>query len=174
MAKEFRMEMGLPDLAATAALGRRIALCLRPGDVVALEGDLGAGKTTLARAILAALGVAENVPSPTFTLVQSYETAGLTVSHYDLYRLKTPDELRELGLDEALEDGAALIEWPERAELPEGLSVHLTIEAGGRRPMGMCWLRLSAAFSSTPRAFCAISARSGWALNDKPLSNIAM
>jgi tRNA threonylcarbamoyl adenosine modification protein YjeE len=106
----------LPGLDATAALGARIAAILRKGDAVALAGDLGAGKTTLARAILTSLGVAGPVPSPTFTLVQGYDTPRLSVSHYDLYRLKHAREMDELGLDEALENGAALIEWPERAE----------------------------------------------------------
>lgn len=110
------MTVSLPDLAATKALGAAIAGRLAIGDAVLLKGDLGSGKTTLARAILVALGVAESVPSPTFTLVQGYETPRLKVSHYDLYRLKRESELDELGLDEALEDGAALIEWPERAE----------------------------------------------------------
>ena len=110
------MTVALPDLAATTRLGAAIAARLAPGDAVLLKGDLGSGKTTLARAILTALGVAENVPSPTFTLVQGYETSRLFVSHYDLYRLKRESELDELGLDEALEQGAALIEWPERAE----------------------------------------------------------
>jgi len=110
------MTVALPDLAATARLGAAIAARLAPGDAVLLKGDLGSGKTTLARAILTALGVRENVPSPTFTLVQAYETPHLMVSHYDLYRLKRDSELEELGLDEALDEGAALIEWPERAE----------------------------------------------------------
>ena len=110
------MTVALPDLAATATLGAAIAARLAPGDAVLLKGDLGSGKTTLARAILAALGVRENVPSPTFTLVQAYDTPRLMVSHYDLYRLKHESELEELGLDEALDQGAALIEWPERAE----------------------------------------------------------
>jgi tRNA threonylcarbamoyladenosine biosynthesis protein TsaE len=116
MADRFRMTVALPDLAATASLGAAIAGRLAPGDAVLLKGDLGSGKTTLARAILAALGVRENVPSPTFTLVQAYETPRLMVSHYDLYRLKRDSELEELGLEDALEQGAALIEWPERAE----------------------------------------------------------
>ncbi len=111
----FQAVFPLPDLDATGRLGVRIARHLRVGDLVALSGELGAGKTTLARAILTGLGVAEHVPSPTFTLVQTYRTASLTVSHYDLYRLKNAREMDELGLEEALEQGAALVEWPERA-----------------------------------------------------------
>jgi tRNA threonylcarbamoyladenosine biosynthesis protein TsaE len=111
----FARAIALPDLAATEALGARIAAGLSVGDTIALEGDLGAGKTTLARAILRALGVREDVPSPTFTLVQLYETPRLNVRHYDLYRIESPDEIEELGLDDALAEGAALIEWPERA-----------------------------------------------------------
>jgi tRNA threonylcarbamoyl adenosine modification protein YjeE len=131
----FRAELVLPDLAATALLAGRIAPRLRCGDAVALWGDLGAGKTTLARDILRALGVTEDVPSPTFTLVQTYETPNLTVAHYDLYRLKSSRELFELGFQESLEDGAALVEWPERAPeyLPdETLHLRLRIEDGGR------------------------------------------
>jgi tRNA threonylcarbamoyl adenosine modification protein YjeE len=132
----FQAVFALPDLAATQALGARIAAALVPGDAVALAGDLGAGKTTLARAILASLGVREAVPSPTFTLVQSYETPRLTVAHYDWYRLKTPRELDELGFRETLEDGAALVEWPERAPdyLPDNtLHLRLSIDGDGRR-----------------------------------------
>src|ERR1044071_176234 len=110
----FRGEFPLPDLDATAKLGAGIAGGLKAGDAVALWGDLGAGKTSLARAILRALGVAGHVPSPTFTLVQSYETPGLTVHHFDLYRIEDQNELRELGLEEAKEEGAVLIEWPDR------------------------------------------------------------
>ena len=117
----FRAELALPDLGATALLAGRIAPLLRSGDAVALWGELGAGKTTLARDILRALGVTEDVPSPTFTLVQTYVTPRLTVAHYDLYRLKSSRELDELGFAEALDDGAALVEWPERA--PEYLPV---------------------------------------------------
>jgi tRNA threonylcarbamoyl adenosine modification protein YjeE len=134
MADRFRMTVTLSDLAATAALGAAVAQRLARGDVVLLQGDLGSGKTTLARAILTALGVDETVPSPTFTLVQAYDTPHLGVSHYDLYRLKRASEMDELGLEEALEDGAALIEWPERAEgrLPaDALVIHL--HADGER-----------------------------------------
>lgn len=107
--------LNLRSLDDTATLGAAIAAALQVGDTVALVGDLGAGKTTLARAILSALGLTGPMPSPTFTLVQTYEAERLTVHHYDLYRLEDPRDLLELGLDEALEDGAALIEWPERA-----------------------------------------------------------
>ena len=110
----FETILTLDDETVTAALGARIATALRPGDVVALTGDLGAGKTALARAILRALGVTGHVPSPTFTLVQSYETPGLTVHHFDLYRIEDVSELRELGLEEAKEEGVVLIEWPDR------------------------------------------------------------
>ena len=134
--KGFASDLALPDRTATEALGARIAAGLRPGDAVALEGDLGAGKTALARAILRALGVDGAVPSPTFTLVQCYETATIVVRHYDLYRIERAAELDELGLDEALNDGAALIEWPERAEgrLPvDALHVRLTITGENSR-----------------------------------------
>jgi tRNA threonylcarbamoyladenosine biosynthesis protein TsaE len=108
--------MSLPDERATADLGARIARGLRAGDAILLTGDLGAGKTALARAILRARGVDEHVPSPTFTLVQSYHTPGLAIRHFDLYRVEEARELDELGLDEALDEGAILVEWPERAE----------------------------------------------------------
>src|SRR5580698_8790575 len=136
MAENFRITVGLPDLAATTALGARIAAVLKAGDTVTLAGDLGAGKTTLARAILRALGVAESVPSPTFTLVQNYQAGGIAVSHYDLYRLDQPSQIHELGLEEALENGAVLVEWPERAERylpPDALRVSLDGQDGARR-----------------------------------------
>ena len=107
----------LDDEAATRRLGAAIAAVLAPGDAVCLSGPLGAGKSTLARALVRALTTPdEEVQSPTFTLVQFYEGAGLKVAHFDLYRLNSPDEAYEIGLDEALEDGAAVIEWPERLE----------------------------------------------------------
>ena len=135
MTDRFRRTLPLPDLAATAELGAKIAAMLAPGDAVLLKGDLGSGKTTLARAILTALGVSESVPSPTFTLVQTYDTPRLTVSHFDLYRLKRAAELDELGLEEILENGAAMIEWPERAQerLPgDALTIHLSADAERR------------------------------------------
>jgi len=111
-----RIRLRLPDLAATRSLAARLARLLRPGDLVALEGDLGAGKTAFARAVIHALAGAEvEVPSPTFTLVQRYELPGLVLLHADLYRLRDPAEVEELGLEEALEEGVVLVEWPERA-----------------------------------------------------------
>jgi tRNA threonylcarbamoyladenosine biosynthesis protein TsaE len=110
----FEIDVTLEDEAATAQLGARIAAALAPGDIVALSGELGAGKTALARAILRARGVEGHVPSPTFTLVQAYDTPGLTVHHFDLYRVEDETELRELGLEDAREEGVLLIEWPER------------------------------------------------------------
>lgn len=104
----------LPDEEATAALARGLAGLLRPGDLVALSGDLGAGKTALARAAVRALaGDDEEVPSPTFTLVQTYDAPSCTVWHFDLYRLSDPEEVVELGWDEA-RTGICLVEWPDR------------------------------------------------------------
>jgi tRNA threonylcarbamoyladenosine biosynthesis protein TsaE len=100
--------------AETAALGRRVARLLRPGDTVTLTGPLGAGKTVFARGLIRTFLAGEDVPSPTFTLVQTYETARFPIWHVDLYRLKSAGEVRELGLDEALERGVLLIEWPDR------------------------------------------------------------
>ncbi|PQA88445.1 tRNA (adenosine(37)-N6)-threonylcarbamoyltransferase complex ATPase subunit type 1 TsaE [Hyphococcus luteus] len=126
----------LPDEAATKALGERLARVLAAGDVVRLEGDLGAGKSTLARALIAALTGVTGAPSPTFTLVETYEGPDFALWHFDLYRLEKPEEVYELGLEEALDGGAALVEWPQRAEglLPAGaLTVRLEIAGAGRR-----------------------------------------
>ena len=129
--------MILADEAATARLGVAISRALHAGEAVCLSGPLGAGKSTLARALVRALTKPdEDVPSPTFTLVQFYEGAGLKVAHFDLYRLISPDEAYEIGLDEALDDGAAVIEWPERlaGQLPaDRLDVEIAIDGAGRR-----------------------------------------
>jgi tRNA threonylcarbamoyl adenosine modification protein YjeE len=112
-----RAELELPDLGATRALGRRLAGLLRGGDVVALKGPLGIGKTELARALIRArAGAAIEVPSPSFTLVQDYPLEGLLIRHIDLYRVEDPAELVELGLEVPGPDEVWLIEWPERAE----------------------------------------------------------
>ena len=123
---------------AMAAMGARIAAILRAGDVIGLSGDLGAGKTTLARAILAGLGLASEAPSPTFAIVQPYDRPDvrLPVAHVDLYRLDDPDDCRELGLEDYAGDGALLIEWPERlpaAAWPEMLGLRLDGSGSTRR-----------------------------------------
>lgn len=131
-------EINLADEVATRALGAKLAVKLRAGDAVALEGNLGAGKTTLARGLIQALlGKDEPVPSPTFTLVQTYTQGDgkPAVWHFDLYRLSHPDELVEIGWEEALADAIALVEWPERAgdALPESaLWVELLEQGDGR------------------------------------------
>ncbi len=128
----------LPDEAATERLGAALATRLRPRDVVALQGGLGVGKTTLARAILraAARDPSLVVPSPTFTLVEVYDTSRGTFWHFDLYRLEEPWQVFELGWEEARADGIALVEWAERlgALLPKDrLTVTLAVEGDGRR-----------------------------------------
>lgn len=104
----------LSDEAATAALAARLAAVARAGDVIALEGELGAGKTTFARAFIRARGGIGEVPSPTFTLVQTYDLGGAPIWHFDGYRLRDPDEAWELGIEEAFSEGISLVEWPER------------------------------------------------------------
>jgi tRNA threonylcarbamoyladenosine biosynthesis protein TsaE len=129
----FETSFVLTGEAATRKMGAQIAGGLQPGDVVALSGELGAGKTTLVRAILRALGVTEEVPSPTFTLVQSYETETLVLYHFDLYRLGSTAELGELGIEDALDEGAILVEWPENG-LPARLledALRISIFADG-------------------------------------------
>lgn len=107
----------LPDLGAMQAYGARIAAALRAGDVVALSGGLGAGKTTLARAIIAALGYEGEVPSPTFTIIETYDAPPLRLAivHADFYRLEDPSEVEEIGLDDYREGAALLAEWPDHA-----------------------------------------------------------
>lgn len=111
------MKVNLPDLAATQAYGARIAAQLRAGDVVALSGGLGAGKTTLARAVIAALGHTGEVPSPSFAIIETYDPpqVRLPLVHADFYRLDDPIEAEELGLDDYREGAAMLAEWPEHA-----------------------------------------------------------
>lgn len=105
----------LPDPAATDRLAVAVAPLVRPGDVLLLDGALGTGKTAFARALIPCLtGRPEEVPSPTFTLVQTYETDVATVWHFDLYRLAGPDEVLELGWDDAQAGGIAVVEWPDR------------------------------------------------------------
>lgn len=124
------MEIALPDEAATGRLAGRLVRLLTPGDIVALWGQLGSGKTSLVRALVRrALGDAgAEVPSPTFTLVQTYDLPMGKVWHFDLYRISVPEEVIELGWDEARGDGITLVEWPDRlgALLPDDrLDLHL-------------------------------------------------
>ncbi len=129
-------QIPLPDPAATLAFGRRLGAQLAAGDVVCLSGNLGAGKTTLARgAIEAWTGQDEEAPSPTYTLVQTYEGERGELWHVDLYRLKRPDDAWELGLEDAFAEAACLIEWPERLEnqLPaDRLDIALSPAGEGR------------------------------------------
>jgi tRNA threonylcarbamoyladenosine biosynthesis protein TsaE len=130
--------MPLPNEPATEALGATLAARLKPGDVVGLKGDLGAGKTTLARAIIRAAAADPDliVPSPTFTLVEVYDTPRGAYWHFDLYRLDAPEQIYELGWEEALAEGIVLLEWPERLGrlLPQHLSVTLELAGDdGRR-----------------------------------------
>jgi tRNA threonylcarbamoyladenosine biosynthesis protein TsaE len=138
----------LPDEAATASLAADLARLVRRGDVIGLSGPLGSGKTTFARAFIRArLGVAE-VPSPTFALVEVYESAvDAAVWHFDLYRLEKPEDVYELGFEDALADGIALIEWPERL--------------GGLMPCEHLELTLSPGLVETARR-AALVASSTW------------
>ena len=131
------MIVELPDLASVQAFGARIAARLRAGDVVALSGGLGAGKTTLARGIIAALGHGGEVPSPTFTIVETYDGLRPPVVHADFYRLERPREADEIGLDDYREGAALIAEWPEHvggfADEPACLAIALETAGSGRR-----------------------------------------
>ena len=110
------LHINIENEARTRAVAASLAPVLRAGDVITLQGPLGAGKTAFARALIRALtgNAEEEVPSPTFTLVQTYDTKALEVWHFDLYRLEQPEDVFELGWDDARRGAAALIEWPER------------------------------------------------------------
>ena len=138
--------IALPDADATDALAQRMAGRVGPGDVLLLEGQIGAGKTHFARALIRALGVTEDIPSPTFTLVQTYD-AGFEIWHADLYRLSHPDEAQELGLTEAFETALCLVEWPEKL--------------GAGRPKAALTLRFS--LSGDGRTVAFFSDQPGWA-----------
>lgn len=124
----------LAGLKATHQLAQSLARVAKPGDVIALLGDLGAGKTEFARAFIRALtDPDEDVPSPTFTLVQTYQGDGSEIWHFDLYRLQNPEEIFELGIEEALTEAISLIEWPEHmgAYIPrDRLEVYLSVTKG--------------------------------------------
>lgn len=139
----------LPDIAATEALAQAIASHLRPGDVVALSGGLGAGKTTLARALIAALGHEGEVPSPSFAIIEMYEPPAvrLPLVHADFYRLERPEEVEEIGLDDYRQGAALIAEWPEQAggfaHEPGCLSIRFEVLEKTRRAIvepGRDWL----------------------------------
>jgi tRNA threonylcarbamoyladenosine biosynthesis protein TsaE len=143
------VKRALPDLAAMETFGTAIADQARAGDVIALSGELGTGKTTLARAILARLGHQGDVPSPTFTILELYEAASMRIAavHADFYRLDDPADARELGLEDYREDAVLIAEWPQQAggfaHLPECLSIGLEIVGHGREAIvkgGADWL----------------------------------
>lgn len=130
--------MLLADEAASRELGRRLAGVLAPGDVVTLSGPLGAGKTSIARGLLEALGLAGEAPSPSYAIVQNYAPPEIRmpVLHVDLYRIEDEDELRELGLDDARYDSALLVEWPERVDADrwqDALALTLAFDDDGGR-----------------------------------------
>ena len=130
------MRLGSPE--ATEALGRALADSLRTGDVVALFGDLGAGKTTFTRGLLSGLGFEGEVASPTFPIVQVYDDVRVPLWHVDLYRIEDPAELEELALDEAREDYVLVIEWPERLGVglwADALQLHLVVAEAGARAL---------------------------------------
>jgi tRNA threonylcarbamoyladenosine biosynthesis protein TsaE len=127
--------MILEDERATARLGARLAAAARAGDVIALSGPLGVGKTALARGFIAALGHDGEVPSPSFAIVQPYDSLDPAVWHVDLYRIEHPAEIAELGLDAAT-DAVLLVEWPERAGTdawPDALGLSLEFGRNGDR-----------------------------------------
>ncbi|MCL6697617.1 tRNA (adenosine(37)-N6)-threonylcarbamoyltransferase complex ATPase subunit type 1 TsaE [Sphingomonas sp. NSE70-1] len=128
----------MKDEAATIAFGRKLAKALRVGDVITLSGPLSAGKTTMVRGLLGALGHDGEVPSPSFAIVQPYESLKLPVWHVDLYRIDDPSDLAELGLEDIREDGVLIIEWPEHggaAAWPEALGLSLNVEEDGSRAL---------------------------------------
>ena len=132
--------MLLANEEATLAFGTHIAARLRAGDIITLSGDLGAGKTVLARGIIEGLGFVEEVPSPSFPIVIPYAPpeVGLPVWHVDLYRLDDAREIEELALEEALDNGALIIEWPERlpgGTWPEALALRLELNEHGTRDL---------------------------------------
>ncbi len=131
------LSLPLPDEAATLALGAALAHALAPGLVIHLEGDLGSGKTTLARGVLRGLGWQGNVKSPTYTLVELYAISRLNLHHFDFYRFIQPEEYLDAGLDEYFQGGAVcLVEWPDKAGAylaPADLRVVLSLAGSGRR-----------------------------------------
>jgi len=135
-------EIELPDEAATKALASRLASVSGCGDVLALTGNLGTGKTTFARGFIHSFGAGdEEVPSPTFTLVQTYDGGAVPIYHFDLYRVETPDEIIELGIEDAFTNGVTLIEWPDRlGDLLPVDRLDVTLIQGAGRDTRRAWL----------------------------------
>jgi len=146
--------IALSDERMTQRLGHDLAALVKAGDMITLSGGLGAGKTALARALiqshLSGFDQSEDVPSPSFTLVQTYESPELLLTHVDLYRIEDESELTELGLADALDEGVLLVEWPEKAPIAleclraERLDITLEIMGEGARearlsPAGPAW-----------------------------------
>jgi tRNA threonylcarbamoyladenosine biosynthesis protein TsaE len=130
--------MRIRDEKAMLALGRKLALALRPGDIVTLSGPLSAGKTTMVRGLLSGLGHRGEVPSPSFAIVQPYEELDPPVWHVDLYRIDDPSELDELGLDDVGAEAVLLVEWPEhggRKAWPRALALSLEVMEDGARAL---------------------------------------
>ena len=130
--------MILPDEAATLEVGRKLAAILRAGDVVTLSGPLSAGKTTLVRGLLQALGHPGEVPSPSFALVQPYDEVEPPLWHVDLYRIENMSDIDELGLEDIREHGVLIVEWPEHAgpdAWPEALALSLEVDEDGSRAL---------------------------------------
>jgi tRNA threonylcarbamoyladenosine biosynthesis protein TsaE len=130
--------MLLANPQATEGLGAAVAASLKAGDVIALFGDLGAGKTTFTRGLLRGIGFGGDVASPTFPIVQAYEELRVPVWHVDLYRIEDPEELAELALDETRGHAALVIEWPERLGSllwSDALRLHLAVARGGARSL---------------------------------------
>ena len=130
--------MILADEKATLAAGREISTLIRSGDVITLSGPLSAGKTTLVRGLLAALGHKGEVPSPSFAIVQPYEELAPPVWHVDLYRIEQPSDLEELGLEDIRDEGVLIVEWPEHAGAdvwPEALGLSLQVDEDGARAL---------------------------------------
>lgn len=150
----FQAHFDLPDELAVQQLAAKIAPYLKRGDVLQLKGDLGVGKTTFTRALITALaGKTVEVPSPTFTIVQQYELPQFTLCHFDLYRLKNSEELIEVGVEQALQEGVAVLEWPELAAefLPQdSLVLEFSYSGQGRA------LQFSAPASSWAHLFPAV------------------
>ena len=152
MTSPARAKISLPDAAATEALARRLAPLLVPGDTILLSGEIGAGKSTLARALIKSrlheINRDEDVPSPTFTLVQTYEVRGGEIWHCDLYRLNDPDEILDLGLEEAFDQTICLIEWPDRL--------------GPLTPPNALWVELVSTPADTRNVTVSTSAPENW------------